>query len=57
MTGLACGAMRFAYWRPTALRDEEKLDEARKLLYEVLAEGNEEQVGVARNILEQLDED
>ncbi len=55
MTGLACGAMRFAYWRPTALRDEEKLDEARKLLYEVLAEGNEEQVGVARNILEQLD--
>ena len=37
------------------LRDEEKHDEARKLLYEVLAEGNEEQVGVARNILEQLD--
>lgn len=37
------------------LRDEENLDEARKLLYEVLAEGNEEQVGVARNILEQLD--
>jgi sec-independent protein translocase protein TatC len=37
------------------LRDEEKLSEACKLLYEVLAEGNEEQVGVARNILEQLD--
>ena len=37
------------------LRDEENLGEARKLLYEVLAEGNEEQVGVARNILEQLD--
>jgi sec-independent protein translocase protein TatC len=37
------------------LRDEENLGEARKLLYEVLAEGNAEQVGVARNILEQLD--
>ncbi len=43
--------------RVMTLRDEEKHDEARKLLYEVLAEGNEEQVGVARNILEQLDED
>lgn len=41
--------------RVMTLRDEEKHDEARKLLYEVLAEGNEEQVGVARNILEQLD--
>ncbi len=41
--------------RVMTLRDEEKLDEARELLYEVLAEGNEEQVGVARNILEQLD--
>ncbi|MEA3303942.1 MAG: twin-arginine translocase subunit TatC [Pseudomonadota bacterium] len=43
--------------RVMTLRDDEKLEEARKLLYEVLAEGNEEQVGVARNILEQLDED
>ncbi len=43
--------------RVMTLRDEEKLEEARKLLYEVLAEGNEEQVGVARNILKQLDED
>lgn len=41
--------------RVMTLRDEEKLDDARKLLYEVLVEGNEEQVGVARNILEQLD--
>ena len=41
--------------RVMTLRDEEKLEDARKLLYEVLAEGNEEQVGVARNILEQLD--
>ena len=41
--------------RVMTLRDEEKHDEARNLLYEVLAEGNEEQVGVARNILEQLD--
>ncbi|HBH35847.1 MAG TPA: twin-arginine translocase subunit TatC [Gammaproteobacteria bacterium] len=41
--------------RVMTLRDDEKLEEARKLLYEVLAEGNEEQVGVARNILEQLD--
>jgi len=41
--------------RVMTLRDEEKLEEARKLLYEVLAEGNEEQVGVARNILGQLD--
>ncbi len=41
--------------RIMTLRDEEKLEDARKLLYEVLAEGNEEQVTVARNILEQLD--
>jgi len=38
-----------------ALRATEAYDEARRLLYEVLAEGNETQVGVARNILEQLD--
>jgi len=39
----------------TALRATEAYDEARRLLYEVLAEGNETQVRVARNILEQLD--
>jgi sec-independent protein translocase protein TatC len=38
-----------------ALRATEAYDEARRLLYEVLAEGNETQVRVARNILEQLD--
>jgi len=39
----------------TALRATEAYDEARRLLYEILAEGNETQVRVARNILEQLD--
>jgi len=38
-----------------AYRAMESYDEARRLLYEVLSEGNEEQVQVARNILEQLD--
>ena len=38
-----------------ALRATEAFDEARRLLYEVLAEGNEKQVEVARNILEQMD--
>jgi sec-independent protein translocase protein TatC len=38
-----------------ALRATEAYDEARRLLYEVLSEGNETQVKVARNILEQLD--
>ena len=38
-----------------ALRATEAYDEARRLLYEVLAEGNEKQVEVARNILEQMD--
>ncbi|RMG37654.1 MAG: twin-arginine translocase subunit TatC [Gammaproteobacteria bacterium] len=37
------------------LREEERFDEARRLLYEVLVEGNELQVKVARNILDQLD--
>lgn len=37
-------------------RDREDEDNARRLLYEVLAEGDEEQVQVARNILNQLDE-
>lgn len=38
-----------------ALRATEAHAEARRLLYEVLSEGNETQVRVARNILEQLD--
>jgi sec-independent protein translocase protein TatC len=38
-----------------ALRNTGALDEARRLLYEVLSEGNETQIRVARNILEQLD--
>jgi sec-independent protein translocase protein TatC len=38
-----------------ALRATEAFDEARRLLYEVLAEGNEKQVEVARNILAQMD--
>jgi sec-independent protein translocase protein TatC len=37
------------------LRDREQEQEARRLLYEILAEGSPEQVRVARNILEQLD--
>lgn len=39
------------------LRDEGNSAGARKLLYEILAEGNKDQVNVARNILEQLDTD
>jgi sec-independent protein translocase protein TatC len=42
--------------RIAAFRTAGELDEARRLLYEVLTEGNEEQVRVARNILAQLDE-
>ncbi len=38
-----------------ALRATGAFDEARRLLYEVLSDGNETQVAVARNILEQLD--
>jgi sec-independent protein translocase protein TatC len=38
-----------------ALRATGALGEARRLLYEVLADGSETQVRVARNILEQLD--
>jgi sec-independent protein translocase protein TatC len=41
--------------RINRLRDEEDEAGARKLLYEVLAEGNEEQITVAKNILAQLD--
>ena len=39
------------------LRDEGDAAGARKLLYEILAEGNADQVNVARNILQQLDMD
>jgi sec-independent protein translocase protein TatC len=38
-----------------ALRATQADDEARRLLYEVLAEGDDTQVRVARNILEQMD--
>ena len=38
-----------------AYRATQADQEARRLLYEVLAEGNENQVRVARNILEQMD--
>ncbi len=37
------------------LREEDRYEEARRLLYEILVEGNELQVKVARNILDQLD--
>ena len=38
-------------------RDQEEYIKARGVLYEVLGEGNEEQVAVARNILSQLDDE
>ena len=38
-----------------ALRATDADDEARRLLYEVLSEGNPTQVKVARNILDQMD--
>lgn len=38
------------------LRNRQQEQQARVLLYEVLVEGDEEQRGVARNILQQLDE-
>lgn len=41
--------------RIQALREEGKETEARLVLYEVLAEGNDNQIFVARNILAQLD--
>ncbi|MCW8889334.1 MAG: twin-arginine translocase subunit TatC [Sedimenticola sp.] len=43
--------------RVQALRDEGEEIKARGLLYEILGEANEEQAKVARNILNQLDED
>ncbi len=39
-----------------ALRDSQDEAAVRALLYEILAEGNEDQVNVARNILRQLDD-
>jgi len=42
--------------RINRLREDMDFDAARKLLYEVLVEGNDEQVVVARNILSQLDD-
>jgi sec-independent protein translocase protein TatC len=42
--------------RVNELRDAMDFNAARKLLYEVLVEGNENQVLVARNILSQLDD-
>jgi sec-independent protein translocase protein TatC len=38
-------------------REQEEFIKARGVLYEVLGEGDEEQVAVARNILNQLDEE
>ena len=43
--------------RVNELRDAMDFDAARRLLYEVLVEGSDEQVTVAKNILAQLDED
>jgi len=43
--------------RANELRDAMDFSAARKLLYEVLVEGNEAQVRTARNILQQLDEE
>jgi sec-independent protein translocase protein TatC len=42
--------------RVNELREAMDFSAARKLLYEVLVEGNEEQVRTARNILDQLDD-
>ncbi len=42
--------------RVQALRDDQDETAARDLLYEILAEGNADQVNVARNILRQLDD-
>ena len=42
--------------RVNELRDAMDFSAARRLLYEVLVEGNEEQVRTAKNILEQLDD-
>ncbi len=42
--------------RISRLREDMDFDAARKLLYEVLVEGNDEQIVVAKNILSQLDD-
>ena len=43
-------------WQINKLRDNEDYAGARRLLYEVLEEGDDEQRRVARNILDQMDE-
>ena len=43
--------------RIKALREDMDFDAARRLLYEVLVEGDDSQVTVAKNILAQLDDD
>jgi len=43
-------------WQINKLRDNEDYVGARRLLYEVLEEGDDEQRRVARNILDQMDE-
>jgi sec-independent protein translocase protein TatC len=43
-------------WQINKLRDREDYAGARRLLYEVLEEGDDEQRRVARNILDQMDE-
>jgi sec-independent protein translocase protein TatC len=42
--------------RINTLREDMDFDAARKLLYEVLVEGNDDQIVVAKNILSQLDD-
>ena len=54
--GLYDEAIEAKLRRVQALRDEGDLRGARRLLYDVIGEGNPDQVKVARNILEQLDE-
>ena len=54
--GLYDEAIEAKLRRVQALRDEGDLRAARRLLYDVIGEGNPDQVKVARNILEQLDE-
>lgn len=54
--GLYDEAIEAKLRRVQALRDEGDLRAARRLLYDVIGEGNPDQVKVAKNILEQLDE-
>ncbi len=54
--GLYDEAIEAKLRRVQALRDEGDLRGARRLLYDVIGEGSPDQVKVARNILEQLDD-